>query len=200
MATLLNKGSSSTILVASTPEEDAADRYERCLTGDIGMLLTDFATDSLAAAYADRAYIAGLPFLPAFFDLRKLFIGPWIVPHNGVCWNCWRRRSFQHSSHPEALLHLRRHQDKNQSMNAALLEPQALLAAAHYTNWLWNFDSARPGEYLEIDLLNGGFTQSLVIGIHDCPLCGLHMSATSRTYETLQTELAALWNPPLPGR
>jgi len=53
---------------------------------------------------------------------------------------------------------------------------------------------ALPGQVWQIDMINRKITTSTVVGVHDCPRCGLHRPGPTRSHAEMQQALAYLWN------
>ncbi|HWG50624.1 MAG TPA: TOMM precursor leader peptide-binding protein [Candidatus Acidoferrales bacterium] len=138
------------------------------------------------------------PFVPVVVEALKLQIGPILIPGQGSCWTCWARRSRQHSdwSWPRSVM--MQHYAQNAGDGpAGYLEPLVMVAAAKLCQTIddVDFSSANPGFVWQIDMLTRQITTGKVVGIHDCPRCGLHRPALTRSFAAMQQELSYLWAP-----
>jgi bacteriocin biosynthesis cyclodehydratase domain-containing protein len=136
------------------------------------------------------------PFVPLVMDSAMLRLGPVFIPGQGGCWDCWTRRSRQHSpsreEHSALADHYATHPDDGPQ---GYLEPFALIGAARISAVMDAADSLfSMGGYLwQIDLMTRIITTGKVVGIHDCPRCGLHRPPTTRTFSEMRGALAHLW-------
>lgn len=137
------------------------------------------------------------PFLPLILDSSILRLGPIVSPGNGACWNCWVRRSHQHSAWPKEQSALLQHYASYPDFGPqGYLEPFAMMGAAKITEAINSLDSstAIPGHIWQIDMLTRKIATSTVVGIHDCPRCGLHRPVATRSFAEMQRGLAYLWS------
>ena len=126
-------------------------------------------------------------------------VGPIVMPGQGSCWGCWVRRSRQHEKWPKEQAALSRHYATHADAGPlGYLEPFALMGAARlvYIINALKASSAIPGYVWEIDIVKRRMTSGTVVGVHDCPRCGLHRDASRRSFAEMQCKLAYLW----PGR
>jgi bacteriocin biosynthesis cyclodehydratase domain-containing protein len=135
------------------------------------------------------------PFIPLILESAMLRLGPVIVPGSGSCWNCWMKRSSQHAQWPKdqatVLQHYSAHPEAGPK---GYLEPFALLGALRIKQTIEALDSATavPGSIWEIDTITRRTASSVVVGIHDCPRCGLHRYAPTRSVAEMQEQLTYL--------
>ena len=137
------------------------------------------------------------PFLPLILDFNVIRLGPVIIPHTASCWNCWLGRSLQHEAFPFARLALNDLYEKDCNAGPqGFLEAHALLAAARVAQTIEDVMMSRcsPGFLWQMDLLTRAVTTSTLIGVHDCPQCGLGRAASSRTFNDMRSRLSYLWN------
>lgn len=143
------------------------------------------------------AHEGGRPFIPVTLDSRTLTIGPAIRPAAGSCWRCWSRRVTQHATHPDVLAALGEHYDANpQAGPRGYLEPLALIGAsqlAHVIDGL--LAGSVPGGYVwQLQIATRDISTSTVVGLHDCPRCGLQRPVETRTIVDLAPTLSYLWS------
>lgn len=141
------------------------------------------------------------PFLPVIQDLTAIRLGPLVLPGRGSCWNCWVTRWRQHSGWTKERASLWRYYAEHPSAGPlGYLEPFALITAARIAQTVAAFDSstATPGHIWQIDMMTRQVATSTVVGVHDCPLCGLGRSKTTRSFAAMHKELEYLWSEELP--
>jgi hypothetical protein len=75
------------------------------------------------------------------------------------------------------------------------LEPFAMMGAARINEAVTLFQRAQitPAEIWQIDMLSLDITQTIAVGVHGCPRCGLHRPSATRSFSELQNRLAYLW-------
>jgi bacteriocin biosynthesis cyclodehydratase domain-containing protein len=153
--------------------------------------------DELCALLNKISYERLVAFLPLVMDARHLNIGPVVIPGGGSCWSCWAKRTKQHDPWAKHRSAVSRYYSANpHSGPAGYLESAAWMAATFSARILTSINGGdqEGGEIWQIDLLRISFTISRVIGVHDCPFCGLQRPAATRTYVDLQNALAEFRN------
>jgi bacteriocin biosynthesis cyclodehydratase domain-containing protein len=146
--------------------------------------------------WLDRiSYERRQPFIPVILDSGFLRVGPIVIPGES-CWNCWMRRLEQHSDWPNEFSALMRFYSSYSGKGPqGYLEPFAMIGAAQIVENIRALEesSAIPGYVWQIDIIRREIITSRVIGIHDCPRCGLHRSPQTRNYLDMQADLSYLW-------
>jgi bacteriocin biosynthesis cyclodehydratase domain-containing protein len=140
-----------------------------------------------------------IPLIPAIQDLTAIRIGPIILPGRGPCWNCWIARWRQHSGWTHERTSLSRHYATHPEAGpAGYLESFAAMTACRLSQVIASVDSneARAGSIWQVEMLTGETSTAFVIGVHDCPCCGLRRPKSTRSVAELQTSLAYLWSQP----
>jgi bacteriocin biosynthesis cyclodehydratase domain-containing protein len=136
------------------------------------------------------------PFIPLVAEFRSLRLGPIVVPGNGGCWRCWNRRTLQHSSHPTCSAAMHEHYATHPDAGPkGYLRPFAMIGAAWIVQIIQTLDLQEHvgGHVWEIDLLTREISTSQVVGIHDCPRCGLHRDSPGRSFVEMRQALSHLW-------
>jgi bacteriocin biosynthesis cyclodehydratase domain-containing protein len=138
------------------------------------------------------------PWFPVVLEDQMLRIGPVVVPGQGACHGCYEKRVLQHSARQALYRALNEHYEAHpesgpQGFLPAIAEIAALRAAqlieqlesepASEAGWLW-----------QMDILTRRTLRSQVIGVHDCPRCGLQRDLSTRSYAALREELRT-WLP-----
>lgn len=151
---------------------------------------------SICSTLNKWSHLTGRPFLPVLLDNTSLQVGPVVLPSRGACWECWVRRSNQHSPWPAARNALFKYYDANaQAGVPGYLEPLAMLAAAKIAAIVEEVDSGTaPGGYIwQMDMITRAIATSTVVGVHGCDLCGLGRSVDERTFSVMRDDLSWLF-------
>ncbi len=138
----------------------------------------------------------GRAFIPLTLDSGILRVGPVVVPGAGSCWHCWLRRTRQHTPGLQYRFALWQHYSRNDDTGPrGFLEPMAAMSAARISQIIDGIDARDDvgGHVWQMDLMTRKITISTVVGIHDCPRCGLHRPAEGRTHAEMQAALSHLW-------
>ncbi len=136
------------------------------------------------------------PLVPLIMDSTMMRLGPIVVPGRGPCWRCWVRRSAQHAKWPKQDSARFDYYTAHPSAGPqGYLEPFAMMAAARIAETLGALNSscAVAGNIWQIDVITRNTTASRVVGIHDCPRCGLHRDVQTRSTAEMRDSLAFLW-------
>jgi bacteriocin biosynthesis cyclodehydratase domain-containing protein len=145
----------------------------------------------------NRSHLTGRPFVPVIVDNTSLQVGPVVLPNRGACWECWVRRSNQHSPWPAARDALFKYYDANAQAGApGYLEPLAMIAAAKTAAIVEAVDSgsARGGHIWQMDMITRAIATSTVVGVHGCDRCGLGRSVDERTFTAMREDLSWLFS------
>jgi bacteriocin biosynthesis cyclodehydratase domain-containing protein len=143
----------------------------------------------------DFCYERRIPWVPVMLELNVVRVGPLLIP-GASCWDCWVKRSRQHTLWPEAVRNLLEHYASHPGEGpTGYLEPFAMIAATQINLLIEEMDSAVavPGYIWQIDMMDRRITTSRVIAVHDCARCGLRRSRATRSYLEMRLELAHLW-------
>lgn len=138
------------------------------------------------------------PFIPLVLDSTVLQLGPIVLP-GASCWACWVQRLLQHATWSSELSALLQYYSSNGSQGpVGYLEPFAVMGASQVVQAVDALDqsSAIPGYIWQFDVVRRNIMTSTVVGVHNCPRCGLHRSEATRSYAEIQAELAYLWQHP----
>ena len=195
---------------------EAVARYLEALRGDVVPMPAsiDSAPDewplariSVVAAWRpehalcetlDRlSHARGRPFIPLVADSRTLRLGPIVVPGGGSCWNCWRQRSRQHASWLDRRAAVWKHYDGSPEAGPrGYFAPFAMLGAVRISQTIEELDAQAPigGRLWEIDMITRQIAASTVVGVHNCPRCGLHRPAEDRGFAELRQALQGMWS------
>jgi len=166
--------------------------------GQIVVLAAPRPADDLCELISRRIYREDKAFVPVIVTGTQITLGPVIQFGRGTCWNCWRRRLLQHSRNPEYLQAISEYYTDQSTCGGPLgyLEAIATLVAAHLCQVidLLNEGKEVAGTFWRLDCLSWRTTQGSVVGVHDCPVCGLRRNSETRTYQEMQDKLSHLWN------
>jgi bacteriocin biosynthesis cyclodehydratase domain-containing protein len=151
---------------------------------------------NIARLLESVSYERNQPFVPVVMDGTALLLGPVVIPGAGSCWTCWMRRLRQHSDTVAERVTLWQHySDHIECGPSGYLEPFAAMIATRISQIMDSLDnrSARGGQIWHMDMMSLKFGTSVVVGVHDCPRCGLHRPVQTRTYDEMSRCLAQLW-------
>jgi bacteriocin biosynthesis cyclodehydratase domain-containing protein len=144
-----------------------------------------------------ESHRSGRPFIPLIADSVTLCLGPVVVPGSGGCWSCWARRTRQHAPGLSRRNALWRHYSEHAGSGPqGFLDPFAVVAAVRVSQTVDALDSAQAvaGQAWQIHMITRRITTGTVVGVHDCPRCGLHRSAPTRSYVEMQQALRSRWS------
>ena len=146
----------------------------------------------------DEAFRTGTPWLPVILDHPQLEIGPVIVPGQGACHGCYRRRLAQHDNARVIRAALDVHYDAHpESGPDGYLPSTALLAAAAVDDVVARLRAdagSEAGRVRQIEVTTQQMRTGRVVGVHGCPKCGLGRDETTRSYERLPEMLQEVWS------
>lgn len=167
------------------------------LGGRIWIVVAWRPVPSICSELNERSHVTGRPFVPVIVDNTALQLGPVVLPKQGACWECWVRRSNQHSPLPAAREELFKYYDTHaQAGPAGYLEPLAMIAAARTAAIVEAIDSgsARGGYIWQMDMITRVVTTSTAVGVHGCNQCGLGRSVDERTFAAMRDDLSWLFS------
>ncbi|PWT89853.1 MAG: hypothetical protein C5B54_08250 [Acidobacteria bacterium] len=144
----------------------------------------------------ELAFAWGRPFVPVILDSTILRVGPVVVPNKGSCWACWARRYTQHDAWRQERRALLEHYTSHPSAGPqGYLEPFAMIAASRLASILNALEDPNPpaGRVWQMDMITREITAATVVGVHDCPKCGLHRPIAERGFSDMRHDLAYLW-------
>jgi bacteriocin biosynthesis cyclodehydratase domain-containing protein len=178
--------------------ETAGRATVKPLTADgINVLISWRPVPDICAQLDDLSFKCNKPFIPLIIDSTLLCVGPVVIPGCSSCWHCWiaRIKQHTHSSREEHATLLEYYQSNSWAGPHGYLRPIAIVGAARLAQLLEEIDSSRctPGHLWQLDMLTRRVTTSTVVGVHDCPRCGLHRSSSTRTFHDLRSALSYIW-------
>lgn len=142
------------------------------------------------------SYERGVPFIPLMADSTVIRLGPIVVPGAGACWTCWLNRSAQHETNLRIQSAVMAHYSARPDAGPqGYLRPLAMIAAARLSAIINDLDSSdQVGGYIwQMGIITRQITTSNVVGVANCPRCGMRRSAQSRSYEDMRHQLTYLW-------
>lgn len=186
----------------------SSDMQETTLVGDSGSSIKRWPESKINIIASDRplpatcelldklSHESRRPFVPVLIDAVALRVGPVIIPGNGSCWGCWVLRCAQHADSPKEYAEFWQYYSGNGDRGAqGYLEPFAIIAAARVAKVIALSDCSLviPGYVWQIDILTRKMTSAIAVGVHDCPQCGMHRPASTRSCGDLRSDLTYLW-------
>lgn len=137
---------------------------------------------------------ANVPFIPLTLEGSALRLGPIILPGEGGCWLCWTKRSAQHAASPdEQAAVLEYYSSHRHAGPQGYLEPFARLGATKLKQTIdaLRSSTAMGGCIWQIDVITRQISTGTVVGIHNCPRCGLQREGPKRSIDDMQRHLTA---------
>ncbi|GIE76454.1 hypothetical protein Aph02nite_24040 [Actinoplanes philippinensis] len=178
---------------AVTAVRPAPDREDR-----LDVLVAWRRAPAIEQEFDDVAFRTGRPWLPVVLDHPVLEIGPLVVPGEGACHGCYRRRIAQHDTARTIRAAVDRHYDTDpQAGPAGYLTATALFAAASVAEIVDRFRAApgdEAGRVRQIDVPTQQLRSGRVVGVHGCPRCGSGRDETTRSYDRLPALLQGVWS------
>ena len=135
-----------------------------------------YALDQLDKA----CFAAGTPWMAVYLSGRYLIAGATIVPAQGPCYACFRKRYLTHHPSPERELVLSHFYDRDHNLGpSGFIQPMVWLAASLILDTAAD-PKPNAGRVRQLDLLKGTLLDTRVIRVHGCPRCG-RSTASPRT-------------------
>ncbi len=133
------------------------------------------------------------PFIAAVMEPPCLRIGPVVVPGGGACHGCYEKRDLQHAPRPIEKQALYDFYDAHpQCGPQGYLAPMAEIAAVRLAQFIGELDSdpaAVAGKVWQLDAISLQMSSGVVVGVHNCPRCGLRRDEATRSYEAIRRDL-----------
>jgi bacteriocin biosynthesis cyclodehydratase domain-containing protein len=148
----------------------------------------------------DLSHATKRPFVPLTVNSGAMYLGPVVIPGSGACWSCWIKRYLQHNPKPHRVSALWKYYDENPTVGPkGYLEPFALAGAALLSQVIDELDiasgvhdrSAVAGTIWRLDMTNLQMRSARVVGVNNCPRCGLRRELTTQSYADMRKELAS---------
>ena len=151
----------------------------------------DRIDEDLFAAVDEAAHEQRTMWLPVTIHGHRLQVGPLVIPGQGACWHCWRRRREQHRSMGEETSAKRVpgwSQQTYMACAASLASARSVETMARHAR-----GDAVAGSVWTMNCLTTVVEQSTVAGVHACPRCGLGRSLPELSSRALQRACAEIW-------
>jgi hypothetical protein len=133
-------------------------------------------------------------FVPLVMESAVLRLGPVITPEEGGCWPCWTKRAGQHTTsiddHAAVMNYYSMHPF---SGPRGYLEPYAMLAAVKIKQTVDSLPSVPAGYIWQLDTITRHILTGVMLGLHNCPRCGLHRDESTRSTSELERHMSFLW-------
>lgn len=174
--------------ISLTPETWPESRANVLVAGRPAMNIAEFLESV--------SYHRNQPFVPVVMDGTALLLGPVVVPGAGSCWTCWRRRIRQHSDAKGERVTLWQYYSGHMEQGpSGYLEPFAAMIATRISDIIDSLDDqpSPGGQIWHMDMMSLKFSTSVVVGVHDCPRCGLHRPVDTRSYDEMSRCLGPFW-------
>jgi len=149
-------------------------------------------TPQLTALLDHVSFAWKRPFLTAVLEAPQLRVGPVIVPGQSACHGCYEKRVLQHTPRQEtyraAAAYYQSHPLNGPQGYLSSLANIAAIRLAQYSKQI----DEEAGKLWQMNILTRQTVSSRVIGVHDCPRCGLKRDEATRSYLDMQHELAEI--------
>jgi bacteriocin biosynthesis cyclodehydratase domain-containing protein len=151
---------------------------------------------TVCEALDQLAFSTGISFVPVILGSNLLTVGPVAGPGSQTCWSCWQKRCLQHSTRPEEEKEILHYYSNESSLGpSGFLEPFPFMAAARVAHILLPAATRLlASEVWQLKLYTREITIGASLGVHDCPQCGLHRPAISRTTKLLKEKVDRWWS------
>jgi bacteriocin biosynthesis cyclodehydratase domain-containing protein len=156
-----------------------SDRLPRNIEFNSDAIYVPISGSPIGALYVDldeRAYRDNLQFMPVMIDGSDLRVGPWVVPRQTPCWECWNERlNSQHYFAEERSFLIAEHCRQPGSYHLAFMPFTASLAAARIAITLDGSQSVRRGfgTVWTMNIFTRDASVIEYVGRHRCPKCSL---------------------------
>jgi bacteriocin biosynthesis cyclodehydratase domain-containing protein len=141
------------------------------------------------------------PFIPIVLESDRMTIGPVVISGGQGCWQCYAKRSLQHTHAAfERSTLLQYYASHPKEGPGGHLRAFAFIAAGRCGAILDDLDNevAQPGLLWHLDLMSRRVATGVLLGVHNCPYCGLHRPDHDRSIRDMQVQLAYLWDGKVP--
>lgn len=132
----------------------------------------------------------GVPWSAATLEGSCLVIGPVVVPGEGPCHACFRKRWLTHVPHPERETLLDAWYETDATAGCEGFPPAAVGMAAAALAFDRTETGNAAGRLRYVDLLRATTDETRVVRVHGCPRCGTPASAGRRYVDHLREALA----------
>ena len=176
--------------------EDLSDVWSLSDAASSYILATWRPIPSLCERIGQMSLTRGKPFLPVVLESNRMTVGPVVIPGGQSCWQCYVKRSLQHSHASVERSTLQHYYASHPGEGpGGHLRAFAVIAAGRCSAILNDLDhkAAEPGLVWSLDLMTRRVSTGILLGVHDCPNCGLRKPAQDRSTRELRAHLAYLW-------
>lgn len=145
---------------------------------------------ALARLLDELAFAWGVPWLPVIVEHPDLVVGPFVIPGEGACHGCLRRRFAQHSLSADIVSALHDRYEADPALGPGGFMPfHVRLAAAMILEML---DRREAGRVVQVGLVTQRLRAGTVVGVHGCRRCRSPRDESTRSYARLGPELEPL--------
>jgi bacteriocin biosynthesis cyclodehydratase domain-containing protein len=151
---------------------------------------------SMVKSLCQLSQAARWPFIPLIVESSSLRLGPVIVPGISGCWDCWLLRAKQHAPSDKEQSALWSYYETHPEIGPrGFLESFAMLGASEIISASRRCEgSAEAAGYIwEMNTFTRDVSTGRLVGVDDCPHCGLQRDLRERTFVELRQSLAFLW-------
>jgi bacteriocin biosynthesis cyclodehydratase domain-containing protein len=165
-------------------------------TAQVHLLATWRPMPRLSRACDEMSHAWRAPFIEAVLETPNLRVGPVVVPGVGACHACAERRALQHSPRPIEHIALREFYDANPQQGPQGFLPGfpeiAAVRLAQFMRQIRSEPAAVAGRVWRMNTIHRETVSSMVVGVHECPRCGLKRDESTRSFAALHREVTDL--------
>jgi bacteriocin biosynthesis cyclodehydratase domain-containing protein len=185
-------------VIATLPRQDNSTLPAMWPVARINVLIAWRPVPRLYRVFDTLSHHWKTPFISATLEAPHLRVGPVVVPGLGACYDCYEKRVLQHSTRPAEHTAAQKFYDDNPAAGPlGYLIPFTEMAAIRTTQIIRQLDEAPEavaGKVWQLNAISRQIVHSEVVGMHGCMRCGLKRSEAARGFESLQSELAYLFD------
>jgi bacteriocin biosynthesis cyclodehydratase domain-containing protein len=169
--------------------DERAPFSEECSQGGINVMASWRPVPRLCEHLDKFSSAARRPFVPLVLESNVLRLGPIIIPGEEGCWLCWEKRSAQHAAAPDDRAAVLEYYSAHAGAGPkGYLEPFALIGAINIKQVVDLLRSSNQcaGHIRQIDLVTRQIKTGVLVGIHNCPRCGLGREGPIRSIDEMR--------------
>jgi bacteriocin biosynthesis cyclodehydratase domain-containing protein len=155
---------------------------------DALVLITDAMSDDAAESADEAAHHSRIPWLGVEVEHQRATVGPLVVPGQGPCHACFRRRRMQHDPQWPLTRALRAARVREEALRPRGFLPHHPRMVAGVVAMLLGSAAGRmaaAGSVVTVQFDRSTVTRDMVVGCHGCARCGTSAAQPGRDLGTL---------------
>lgn len=154
------------------PFHESIDRLEDLISGAAFVAVALWRQYERECQLLDQVcFRLGVRWSAVYLSESKLYCGPLVVPGNGPCYSCFRRRYLTHSVAPEREQALLRAYANDPNLGPPGFVPAMAGLAASALLSDFQADTAAAGRLRVVELTTGGILDTRIVPVHGCARC-----------------------------